>query len=514
MRGTQTKTLNPELDAEFGGRASLNATLADVDNRRSVSSMMGSGSGLDSAPSKKSQALAVKNWMEQNSGYWVLFVYNEQFVNRYMVPAVEFVRFFRATSTSPAHIAAAYEAARRYVVTLANDPDVRQMPCIQPANVQFLIPFSERTATDVRHVPTKLARLQARQDDVVAFRREDFKRAKDGDGSGGVMEESEFHIWKNNYLATKRTFDFNDTDPDAVPASVALRRSTVLCRNAYERLKARFGDLPKPVENDETDEVIDEAPVPCLDDDDDFVAAPIAAAVSSASAGSTEIKAPPPVLTTVPEKWTKPGVVKAFPESLRSPGAKFALAVFHSDWDLPADTPTYPEAAGMEWACVPFGGEYETEDEAQQVVLDQLNIFVRDASISCVTMNKPVCPTEVNEDAIKTTHRTDNTLGQHELNKVMGSRTNQLKDVKRARQFNAMGDRTVIPEVNANDDAVPDIDDDDAAVQAAAPAVILGVTQMTREEARARGDVAGDPVEAAFKQMAAERQKAAGGGDA
>ena len=222
MRGTQTKTLNPELDAEFGGRASLNATLADVDNRRSVSSMMGSGSGLDSAPSKKSQALAVKNWMEQNSGYWVLFVYNEQFVNRYMVPAVEFVRFFRATSTSPAHIAAAYEAARRYVVTLANDPDVRQMPCIQPANVQFLIPFSERTATDVRHVPTKLARLQARQDDVVAFRREDFKRAKDGDGSGGVMEESEFHIWKNNYLATKRTFDFNDTDPDAVPASVAV----------------------------------------------------------------------------------------------------------------------------------------------------------------------------------------------------------------------------------------------------------------------------------------------------
>ena len=553
---TQSRMLNPEMDASFGGRPALDASLADVDNRRTISNMMAGGGGIDAAPSAKSQAAAAKHWSDTNSGYWVLFVYNEQFVNRYMVPGVQFLRFFRARSTAPAHIAAANEEAKRYVAAIAEHPSVREVPIIAAANVPFLIPFSERTARDPAHVSTKLARTLQRHADIVAFRREDFRLSKAGNGGGGAMEDSEFHIWRNYYLNVTRTFDVTDTKgvvEDAVPASHALRRATARCRQAYDRLRTKYGAAalqasaapvqPPPAAHAAAG---GGSAVPCLDDDDEYesvagsaaaaasgvtravqslddssddeysASAPPAAAASAAAAAVSVVAAPAastpsnaapePVLQNAPQKWMTAGrVLDALPETLRSPDGKFALAVFLADWDLPADTPEYADAAGMEWVCVPFGGEYETEDAAQEAVVDQLNAFVRDEPVSGVQMYKNMFPTEVNEDAIKTKHRTDNSAAETELNKVMTSRVKQMKDVRRAEQYNSASDRVVIPEIFVNDTTVPDIDDTDVT---GAPATIVSVTQLTREEARLRGDVAGDPVQAAFTRMAEDRAAA------
>ena len=520
----QVKAMNPELDAALGGRASLTDTLTEVADRRALSTTINSGGGVDATPSLKSQAAACAHWAKHNSGFWVLAVYNEQFVNRYMVPGVQFLRFFKAASLSPAHIDAAHKAAEKYVRAIAAHPDDTEKPIIVPANQPFLIPFSEQTATDAAHVPAKLARSLGRHTDVVAFRKEDFRQAKNQTGTGTAIEETEFHVMRNHYLAAKRTFEFDDALDE--PACVVLRRAMALCRQSYERLKVKYGPAVAAAAAAAASTAADDTPLaapdtyaaPCLDDDDGrapdstpLVAAPAAAA---APAAPPKTVAPTAVLDTVPAKWTKRDTTFGkFPDTLRSASGKFALTSFLSDWDLPADSTAYPDAAGMEWICVPFGGEYETEEDARAAVVDQLNMFVRDVPVSCVKMYKTLFPSEVNEDSLKTTHRTDNASAQVELNKVMQSRIGQLDNVHRAEQFNAMSDRVIIPKVIAGEDVVPDIDDDTAAAAAAEPATIVSVTQLTRAEARMRSDVSADPIEAAFAKIAAERRAQNGGSD-
>jgi len=459
--------------------ANLSLAVAEQMRRNDAAAVSASPSAAAASPSATA---AIKSaFLEKNTGFFICHHANLGYPMRCMVPNVRFVDYFPAASGSAADQALALKAAQRRVRVLSLDARLqRVIHSIVPANQPHLIPYSEAAAADPEHVLSKINRNANRLLAFFAYRDKEFnQRAAEvqvyraareawdkvviaaGEGAAGPppevppptasnLEKSEYHRYKT-YLSRRRTLKLSSPDAaptvaegDEVTAADALRQAAAAGRAVVAAIAAPSEFVPPvPLPGLEAFMSMDAAPAPVFGAEEVLPEALLGAALH-------------------PDDQ----VVGEWPRALERRATFMNLAIV-DDLDIPVDSAKHAEAAGMEPMVIPFGGMYDTEEEAKHVARDDIAPWAAEMKVCTVCMNGFLWSTEVDPDQIKEEHRTGDTGGDAEMALVMGQNKTQKATAARARVAAAAADAR-LRETNVNQTDVPDLDD---ALAASRPAV-------------------------------------------
>ena len=420
-------------------------------------------------------------FLEKNTGFFICQHANLEYPMRCMVPNIRFVDFFPAASDSATDQARALKTAQRRVRALSLDPRLqRVINNIVPANQPHLIPYSEAAAADPEHVLSKINRNANRLLAFFAYRDKEFnERAAEvqvyraareawdkvvtaaGEDAAGPppqvppptasnLEKSEYHRYKT-YLSRRRTLKLSS--PDAVPtvaegdevtAADALRQAAAAGRAVVTAIAAPSEFVPPaPLPGLEAFMSMDAAPTPVFGAEEELPEALLGA-----------------------DLHPDDQVIGEWPRDLERRATFMNLAIV-DDLDIAADSVKHAGAAGMEPMVIPFGGTYDTEEEAKHAARDQIAPWAAEMKVCTVCMNGFLWSTEVDPDQIKEEHRTGDAGGDAEMALVMGQNKTQKATAARARVAAAAADAH-LRETNVNQTDVPDVAD---ALAASRPAV-------------------------------------------
>ena len=489
-----------ELDAALGGaQPPLEAVRQELSQRRAQAQEMGTLTPVDA---RATQALIERRFAEfaaANSGYYVLAPWNLEFVNRYMVPAVQVLRFCRSDSADPRHMAVALEAAKAAVRTFASDPLVRFVPAIMAANQPFVIPYSIASAGDPAHVAAKCGRAMTRLGRFNHLRDMEHQLRKLGaeevaaavDPRGGPAgsagppppvpppPSNDAWAWYHTQAKSFRlSGDGGPPGPDPVsgfpPACTVLREAHRRGRATLDQLEGM--GLEGRLALRAAAAAASAAPAP---------PSRVVPDLDSGEVGQEETKAPQPdagkgeeeegvsggpPLPRPPSPVTGPGkpVLEGtdlggedpsyFPASRHMAVAQFCAASYGPDWDLPEDSPDFPEAAGMEMVAILWGGVYGRQEDAQQAVDTTISVFARGLDTFVHNLYVPVCPSEaMRERSIPESRKAAHPAMDKPLNDVFNAGAAHVARAAVAREANALGG-AVIPETVVDGGAPPDLD--------------------------------------------------------
>ena len=149
-------------------------------------------------------------------------------------------------------------------------------------------------------------------------------------------------------------------------------------------------------------------------------------------------------------------VIGDWPRDLERRAVFMNLAMV-DDLDVPEDSPAHPGAAGMEPMMIPFGGVYETEEEAKDAAREEIAPWAAEFKVCTISMNGFLWATEVDPDKIKEQHRTGDAGGDAEMALVMGQNKTQKATAAKARLAAAAAEAP-LRETNANA-ALPEVDE-------------------------------------------------------
>ena len=429
-------------------------------------------------------------FLDQHSGWWVVNFMNEHLPDRAMVPALRLLKFFQARSRAPKHIAGAKREAEEWVKLLAKDGRIFSKPWLLPANEPTVIPHSEASALDADHILGKLRRNLTRAAEIVKLRQADFRRhhAENADHTHeeGAVGLSEYHRRKL-HLTRKRTLHLDGPtapaavgDGDEMTAADSLRLSAKQGRRNLDVLRELVGQDGGRHPTAATDPH-EAAPAPLGDigqggcEAAADVPAATAAAVAEEAVVPCTVGPPPPILCAdeIPEKWrVEHARIEDWPADLQTRD-KVANITVVEDLDVPEDAPKYPDAAGMEWIVLVYGGTH-SKGKVGIAAAKSIGTFMQDVPVSTVELYVPLFPTEVDEDKIGVGHQTGNPRMNAELDKIMNRRTVQLEEAAQANVAHAAGVPIRITRPNAIE-AIPDLDDMHTIMDAANPVTVRAV---------------------------------------
>lgn len=334
-------------------------------------------------------------FMEEFGGYWIINCANVEFSTTCDCPNIRLVEYCATSAAADARIK-----------ELMLDPRVTSVPIKKAANMPFQIPVSEASALDPVHTMSKVQRNLIRYIKFIEYRNEEFQK----------------HV--------------SEKTPGETGRSTYTRRKAYLDRQK-SREQGRDGLLEpqKPFEVSGGGGVVD-------------------AGVSVASSGSP---LEPIWSGELPSHWVKrEGTVTAdsWPRDLEARHGKYGVITFIEDEDEEADSPTYPKAAKREPILFLFGGMHETVEEAKEFMTKRIAPWCPDFTLDVVDMYEWLWPTEVDPDAIEEQHRTNHAGFDKELNTVMTTRKQTMKDAIEARENSA---NTGVPLRESNVNALPDI---------------------------------------------------------
>jgi hypothetical protein len=453
----------PPMDPRVG--------FAEIERRRTVAAATGGGAGASSLPTMDGEvpagaggdedptdpaatltvdpgaaaAMAQRHaFNAQYGGVWVINCANKDFSTQCRVPNIRLLRYFPGNPDLRANFpgdkdagdaavhASAHAAADEFIHTIMRDPRIKAVPIKATANAPFLIPASEAAACCPQHVHGKIARAVARHSETLRFRDEEMQHRVETKSSG-VTGVSTYTRHKR-YLASGK-------GDGVLPPRAAL-----------------------PAE------------------DEARLTARVAAASAAAAAASAEEVAPPPVVQgPLPDHWTGAGagsgaaaapsalpVVEEWPADLATRSGNHAIISFLFDDDTPEDDPEFASAAGREPLVVIFGGVHKDPEAAEAFKQAHLRLWCKDITLDTVDTYEWLWPTEIDPDAVPTSHQGGSDAATREQNAVFGARTRELANVSAARE--AMGD--ALPSRNVN--ALPNLED--AAATYAPPMRVVGTS--------------------------------------
>ena len=417
-------------------------------------------------------AAALKEaYLAKNTGFFACHHANLAYPMRCMVPNERYIDWQPAASQSAEHVAAAHATLMRRVRALSADPRLpRVIHNIVPANMPHLIPYSEAAAADPDHVLRKIHRnanrllrfyayrdeeFKARAAEVEAYRtaREVWEKAATAGGdlpppevpppTATNLEQSEYHRYKT-YLSRRRTMRLAGPNAEAavaegddITAADALREAAAAGRAVVQRISAGGEAAPAfqppvPAPGMEAFMSMDKAPEPV------FVDGSAPAALVGADLHPDD------------------QVIGDWPRDLERRAVFMNLAMV-DDLDVPEDSPAHPGAAGMEPMMIPFGGVYETEEEAKDAAREEIAPWAAEFKVCTISMNGFLWATEVDPDKIKEQHRTGDAGGDAEMALVMGQNKTQKATAAKARLAAAAAEAP-LRETNANA-ALPEVDE-------------------------------------------------------
>ena len=383
-------------------------------------------------PSSTTNPAAIKAaYLAKNTGFFLCHAANLAYPMRCMVPNERYVDWQPAASQAPEHVAAAHEKLMRKVRALSADPRLaRVIHNIVPANMPHLIPYSEASAADPDHVLRKINRnanrllafvayrdeeFKARAAEVGAYRlaRENWEKAVELAGGGGAgeaavgpppdvppatatnLEQSEYHRYKT-YLSRRRTMKLASPDAEATvapgdecTAADALRQAAAAGREVVQRIcagkvaTAAAFTPPVPIPGMEAFMSMAKAPEPVF------------------GGGSL----PPPAALLGADLHPDDQEIGDWPRDLERRAVFINLAMV-DDLDIPEDSPAHPGAAGMEPMMIPFGGAYESVEEAKEAAREEIAPWASEFKVCTISMNGFLWGTEVDPDKIQEGHRT------------------------------------------------------------------------------------------------------------
>jgi hypothetical protein len=423
-------------------------------------------------------------FLKESSGYWVVNFGNLEYSNRCMVPNIRLLEFVRAADNSESAMAAALRAANAKVVALAADPRIQSKPEIVPANTPVQVSYSQASGVTPSHVLPKIARNLQRHAQFYTWKQQEFDEHVEKKKEG-VMEKSSYHRWQK-YGRKKKTLQLASNtgpaeplDDDTVTAADALRQCAAEGRAIADaivltpvRVETYDSSLPDIGGGDDI-----ETPVAV----DLFPSTPAVAADGPNMFFNTNA-APKPVLDHIPQKWltNNDQVVEPWPRDLEVRGKHACISII-DDLDVPADTPDFPAAAGMEPVIILFGEMYTDVETGKESIHSRIGPWCKDLNLSLVDMYEWLWPTEVDEDKIPEEHRTGNSSNNEELGKIMSSRLHQLKLSSEVQKIvDAGGPGATIPVTYVNSQALLDVDN---VVAAAKPSIYIQSIEQTQSRA-------------------------------